>query len=109
MTNQFETNQRNGAIAIVICMFLMLVLAFIFDSKEGSTESTRDRKVDNIILAKDHVLKVLNYPDTADFHEMKTTSEGNIVKLTVTAKNGFGVPKTRTFNVKIVNGKCQTF
>lgn len=57
-------------------------------------------EVDKIIKAKQEVLSKLNYPDTADFHDMKTQVRGNTVTLTVTAKNAFGVPSTHTFNIR---------
>jgi hypothetical protein len=58
-------------------------------------------EVDKIIKAKQVVLSQLNYPDTADFHDMSTSVRGNTVTLTVTAKNAFGVPSTHTFNIKV--------
>lgn len=58
-------------------------------------------EVDKILKAKQEVLSRLNYPDTADFHEMKTQVRGNTVTLTVTAKNAFGVPSTHTFNIAV--------
>lgn len=60
-----------------------------------------DPKIDKIIRAKQIVLGRLNYPDTADFHEMSTEVRGNTVTLTVTAKNAFGVPSTHTFNIEV--------
>jgi len=43
-------------------------------------------EVDKILKAKQIVLGKINFPDTADFHEMKTQVQGNNVSLTVTAK-----------------------
>lgn len=58
-------------------------------------------EVDKILRAKEIVRSQLNFPDTADFHEMKTMVNGNTVTLTVTAKNAFGVPSTKTFNINV--------
>lgn len=58
-------------------------------------------EVDKIIKAKQEVLSRLNYPDTADFHDMKTQVRGSTVTLTVTAKNAFGTPSTHTFNIRV--------
>lgn len=74
-----------------ICLFV-LVLA---GCDSGNSE------VDKILKAKQVVLSRLNFPDTADFHEMKTSVRGDTVTLTVTAKNAFGVPSTHTFDIKV--------
>lgn len=71
-----------------------IVLLFV-----GCDNSNSD--VDKIIKAKQIVLGKINFPDTADFHEMKTYVQGNNVSLTVTAKNAFGVPATQTFTVRV--------
>jgi hypothetical protein len=71
-----------------------IVLLFV-----GCDNSNSD--VDKIIKAKQIVLGKINFPDTADFHEMKTHVQGNNVSLTVTAKNAFGVPATQTFTVRV--------
>lgn len=63
--------------------------------------SSFDSDVDKILKAKQIVLRSLNYPATADFHEMSTEVHGNNVKLIVTAKNAFGVPSTHTFNINV--------
>lgn len=65
----------------------------------GCDSSNSD--VDKILRAKEIVRSQLNFPDTADFHEMKTMVNGNTVTLTVTAKNAFGVPSTHTFNINV--------
>lgn len=64
-------------------------------------EMQADSKIDKIIKAKQIVLGKLNYPDTADFHELSTEVSGNTVRLTVTAKNAFGVPSTHTFDIDV--------
>jgi hypothetical protein len=74
---------------------LVLLAAFLAGCDSSNSE------VDKILRAKDIVRAQLNYPDTADFHEMSTEVHGNTVKLTVTAKNAFGVPSTRTFNINV--------
>lgn len=60
-----------------------------------------DPKIDKILAAKEIVRGRLNYPDTADFHEMETEVRGNTVHLKVTAKNAFGVPSTHTFDINV--------
>lgn len=74
-----------------ICLFAILLV--------GCDGGNSD--IDKIIRAKQEVRSRLNYPDTADFHEMKTAVRGNTVTLTVTAKNAFGTPSTHTFNIQV--------
>jgi hypothetical protein len=76
-------------VAILLCLCLVLGCGV------GNPE------VDKIIRAKQIVRSQLNYPDTADFHDMSTSVRGNTVTLTVTAKNAFGVPSTHTFNIEV--------
>jgi hypothetical protein len=59
-----------------------------------------NQDVNKIIRAKEIVRSKLNYPDTASFH-LNTEVNGDTVTLTVTAKNGFGVPSTQTFTVNV--------
>lgn len=76
----------------------IFILAFLcFAGCDVATNSD----VDKILKAKQIVLQRLNFPDTADFHELSTEVHGNTVTLTVTAKNAFGVPSTHTFNIKV--------
>lgn len=72
-----------------------LVILIALAGCDGNSE------VDKIIHAKNVVLSSLNYPDTADFHDMQTKVRGNTVTLTVTAKNAFGTPSTHTFNIEV--------
>ena len=65
------------------------------------TASSSNTDIDKIIRAKQIVRTRLNYPDTADFHELKTSVNGNTVHLVVTAKNAFGVPSTHTFDINV--------
>ena len=58
-------------------------------------------EVEKILKAKQIVLQRLNFPDTADFHDLSTEVRGDNVTLTVTAKNAFGVPSTHTFTIKV--------
>lgn len=74
-------------------LFLVIILA--------GCSTSYDSDVDKILTAKRIVLGRLNYPDTADFHEMQTSVNGNNVTLVVTAKNAFGVPSTHTFNITV--------
>jgi len=54
-----------------------------------------------ILIAKDRVKSIVNYPDTLSFHEFDTKVNGNVVTLKFTCKNAFNVPETHTmrFNV----------
>lgn len=77
--------------------FLILAVIVILNCfKNDSSDRT---EIDKIIAAKQIVLSQLNYPDTADFHDMQTKVSGDNVTLVVTAKNAFGVPSTHTFNI----------
>lgn len=78
-------------------LFYLFLFVLIFSGCDAGGNS----EVDKIIKAKQVVLSRLNYPDTADFHEMKTSVRGNTVSLTVTAKNAFGVPSTHTFDINV--------
>ena len=57
--------------------------------------------IDKILKAKEIVKKMVNYPDTLQFHNLYTKVSGNTVTLKFTAKNAFGVPETRTMNIKV--------
>jgi hypothetical protein len=94
------------------CMFFVGIISFaVWAGMRNTNEyvsepaSTSTNDIDNIIAAEAYVRSLLNYPDTADFHDMKTRVSGDTVTLTVTAKNAFGVPETRTFGVKVINGR----
>lgn len=76
-----------------ICVAVVVVSSCINNDPSARTD------VDKIITAKQIVLSQLNYPDTADFHDMKTKVNGDNVTLVVTAKNAFGVPSTHTFSI----------
>ena len=60
-----------------------------------------NQDVNKIIRAKEIVMQKLNYPATAEFHNMYTEVHGDMVDLKVTAKNGFGVPSTHTFSISV--------
>lgn len=77
--------------------FLILAVIVILNCFKNDSSDRTD--IDKIIAAKQVVLSQLNYPDTADFHDMQTKVIGNNVTLVVTAKNAFGVPSTQTFNI----------
>ena len=79
--------------------FFFVCIAIIVITSCINNDSSITTDVDKIITAKQIVLSQLNYPDTADFHDMKTKVNGNNVTLVVTAKNAFGVPSTHTFNI----------
>lgn len=63
--------------------------------------AVQNAEIEKIIFAKEVVRSRVNYPDTLDFHDMKTDVRGNTVSLTFTAKNAFGVPETHTMNINV--------
>ncbi|MCP4123675.1 MAG: hypothetical protein GY751_18145 [Bacteroidetes bacterium] len=88
---------------MMIKTFLLLYVAI---ATVGCAPDTTE--VDKIITAKHHVKdNLLNYPDTADFHDMDTSVSGNSVFLRVTATNAFGTPETLEFNITVENGRAQ--
>lgn len=91
--------EKEGRIFAAVGAILFLLLYFGILNHNNNDEYDSD--VNKIIKAKSQVTSMLNYPDTADFHEMKTEVHGNTVTLTVTAKNGFGVPETKTFRINV--------
>lgn len=95
---------------VLLAMFVFDVYAIGFHDWSISTsapiENSSGMDVDKILVAKDYLMSnVINYPDTANFHDLKTRVSGDTVTLVVTSKNAFGVPETRTLSVKVVNGK----
>ena len=62
-----------------------------------------DTKIDKILIAKERVRSIVNYPDTLSFHEFDTNVSGNTVTLKFTCKNAFGVPETHKMNFIINN------
>lgn len=77
---------------------LLLVFSMI---GKGCENGGGNSEVDKIIKAKAAVRNMVNYPDTLDFHELKTSVSGNSVTLTFTAKNAFGVPSTYTKTINV--------
>ena len=57
--------------------------------------------IDKILIAKDRVRNMVNYPDTLSFHEFDTSVNGNTVTLKFTCKNGFGVPETHIMDIRV--------
>lgn len=89
--------KNSGCGLIVLIFFVCAGLVAMFGDNKSS--SSGDDKINDIIAAKAYVRTLLNYPDTADFHDFSTEVTSTHVNLKVTAKNGFGVPKTETFSV----------
>ncbi|MHA2401471.1 MAG: hypothetical protein ACYSYU_00140 [Planctomycetota bacterium] len=95
---------NNSGCGTLIAGFFALVLFMGALETIGCTGgsggySSSDSEIDDIIAAKAYVRAQLNYPDTADFHDLKTRVTSTHVHLTVTAKNAFGVPSTHEFSV----------
>jgi len=94
------SNQQNGGCgALIGFVFLLGMCMSVIESCNGGGGGSSSDEIDDILAAKAFVRSQLNYPDTADFHDMSTEVTSTHVKLTVTAKNAFGVPSTHTFNV----------
>lgn len=94
----------NFIIGLAVVMFVMCGIASMVDAVVGTTSSSSytssgSSDINYILRAKDYVRRQLNYPDTADFHELSTRVDSTSVHLVVTAKNAFGVPETLTFDV----------
>jgi hypothetical protein len=68
-------------------------------SSSGGSTFTSD--IDKILMAKQKVRSIVNYPDTLSFHEFDTNVSGNIVTLKFTCKNAFGVPETNTLDINV--------
>jgi hypothetical protein len=81
-------------------LLVLAVISAMFDGCNGNSSSSNS-KIDKIIAAKQIVRNSVNYPDTLDFHDLKTNVSGNVVTLTFTAKNAFGVPSTHTMNINV--------
>jgi hypothetical protein len=63
-------------------------------------------EVNKIIIAKDFVRNnLLNYPETANFHDLSTSVHGNNINLKVTAKNAYGTPETYRITVVVSGNK----
>jgi len=99
------SNNSGSGCGVLIAGFFGLALligsletAGCTGSGSGSYSSS-DGEIDDIIAAKAIVRSQLNYPDTADFHDMSTRVTSTHVHLKVTATNAFGVPSTHEFSV----------
>jgi hypothetical protein len=75
-------------------MFVILLSVFAFGCETDSS-------IDKILVAKDRVRSMVNYPDTLSFHEFDTSVSGNNVTLKFSCKNGFGVPETHTMTFTV--------
>jgi hypothetical protein len=81
---------------------LILALAAGFVSAAAVSPPTAQADdIDKIIKAKEIVRKMVNYPDTLEFHNFYTKVRGNTVTLKFTAKNAFGVPETHVMDIKV--------
>ncbi len=76
-------------------IWLLVIFLLVGCAAPGNSE------IDKIITAKAIVRSMVNYPDTLDFHDMKTSVSGNKVTLTFSAKNAFGVPSTHTKTITV--------
>jgi hypothetical protein len=83
-----------------IALILGLVLGFASVHVIEPVVAVAD-DIDKIIKAKEIVKKMVNYPDTLQFHNLYTKVNGNTVTLKFTAKNAFGVPETHVMDIKV--------
>ncbi|MCS5582667.1 MAG: hypothetical protein NZ777_04080 [Pseudomonadales bacterium] len=90
-------NNNTSSIGWGLIVFILIAVSMF----GGDGGGAGDDKIDKIIKAKATVRAQLNYPDTADFHDLKTEVNGNVVHLVVTAQNAFGVPSTHTFDITV--------
>lgn len=90
-----------GAICILVVLMAMFGSNTHNSTTTGSTSSVSTSDIDKILDAKAQVRAIVNYPDTLDFHEMKTMVNGSTVTLTFTASNAFGVPETHTMDISV--------
>ena len=93
MTDKPES-ESNGVVWLVIIVFFIS-----FACSSVITRNSNETEINDILKAKEKVISQLNYPDTVDFHDLETHVTSSHVILKVTAKNGFGIPETRTFEV----------
>ena len=77
-------------------MFVILLSIFAFGCGTDSS-------IDKILIAKQRVRSMVNYPDTLSFHEFDTNVSGNTVTLKFSCKNAFGVSETHTMNFTVNN------
>jgi hypothetical protein len=75
--------------------FIFLMLLVILGCDNTGSD------IDKILIAKDRVRNMVNYPDTLSFHEFDTSVNGNTVTLKFTCKNGFGVPETHIMDIRV--------
>ena len=58
--------------------------------------SSTEPDIDRILEAKSRAKMFATYPNTIEFHDMKTKVDYNSVTLTFTCENAFGVSETHT-------------
>lgn len=93
MTDKPESESGN----VVWLVGVVFLVSFLCSSI--ITRDSNEKDINDILKAKEEVRSQLSFPDTADFHDLETHVTSSHVILKVTAKNGFGVPETRTFEV----------
>jgi hypothetical protein len=97
-----NTNNSSSCGTFVVVFLGLALLMGVLETvgcTDGSGSYSSSDEIDDIIAAKAYVRAQLNYPDTADFHDMSTKVTSTHIYLKVTAKNAFGVPSTHEFNV----------
>lgn len=77
------------------CVFCV-IFCMLFAGCESNSPN-----INKILIAKDRVKSIVNYPDTLSFHEFDTKVNGNVVTLKFTCKNAFNVPETHTMSFNI--------
>ena len=87
----------------IVCSILLGLAAIssVHTCVSNTAYAISDSDIEKIIKAKEIVKTIVNYPDTLVFHNLYTNVSGNTVTLKFTAKNAFGVPETRTMNIRV--------
>jgi hypothetical protein len=70
-------------------------------SRSNNMNQSHSSDIDKILIAKDRIRNIINYPDTLSFHEFDTKVSGDTVTLRFTCQNAFGVPETKTMNINV--------
>jgi ABC-type cobalt transport system substrate-binding protein len=87
----------------IVCSILLALAAIssVNTCVSNTAYAISDSDIEKIMKAKEIVKTMVNYPDTLVFHNLYTQVSGNTVTLKFTAKNAFGVPETRTMNIRV--------
>jgi hypothetical protein len=85
----------------VFALLICLTTGYVGNCHEVDPVKISDDEINKILKAKEIVRAMVRNPDTLVFHEFKTKVSGNVVSLTFTCKNDFGVPETHTKEISV--------